>query len=380
MEDRSLRSVLYVLPATAIGGAETRFHTIIRRMKETRSVLLTHSVIADYFSDLGITVRRFDEYGCDSPMPVSFRETVRYAKAISVAVRRENIDCILGIMYVGTFYAAIAKDLFRLRPPIIGTILGNISAYFDMEERRPTLLEKSLLWYLLRRPTLLAVPSEGVKDDIVKNFRLPEQRIEVIYNGIDIDRVRCLASERIDILNGYDGKIIITACRLNAQKDFPTLLNAFREVRTIMKARLIIIGDGELRDEITWIAQDLGIDEYVSIVGFQKNPFVFFRTADVFVLSSFAEGFGNVIVEAMALGIPVVATDCPSGPGEIIQDGISGFLVPLRDSRTMAARIIRLLTDGELKKRFAARGRERAECFRVETMVDGFRRLILKVR
>ena len=368
--------MLYVLPATAIGGAETRFHTIIRQMKEIRSVLLTQSVVADYFSDLGVTVRRFDDYGCHSPMPFSFLETVRYAKAISDTVRRENIDCVLGIMHVGTFYSAVAKDVFRLRPPLIGTILGNISAYFDMEDRNPTLLEKSLLWYLLRRPSLLAVPSEGVKDDIVKNFKLPEKKIRVIYNGIDIDNVRRMASERIDMLNGYEGKIIITACRLNAQKDFFTLLNAFKEVLRKIASKLVIVGDGELREEIVRYAKDINVEKDLVITGFQKNPYKFIKRADVFVLSSFLEGFGNVIVEAMALGVPVVATDCPSGPAEIVQDGINGFLVPIKNHDIMAERLLKLLEDEDLREKITEKGRQRAECFGVEPMIEKFRKLI----
>ena len=378
MEDRSLRSVLFVLPATAIGGAEIRFHTIIRQMKEMRSILLTHSIVADYFGDLGITVRHFDEYGCHSPMPFSFRKAARYAKAISDAVKGENIDCILGIMHVGTFYAAFAKDLFGLRPPVIGTILGNISAYFEKEERKPTLLERSLLWYLLRRPSLLAVPSEGVKDDIVKNFKLPEKKIRVIYNGIDIDNVRRMASERIDMLNGYEGKIIVTACRLNAQKDFFTLLNAFKEVLRKIASKLVIVGDGELREEIVRYAKDINVEKDLVITGFQENPYKFMKRADVFVLSSFFEGFGNVIVEAMALGVPVVATDCPSGPAEIVQDGINGFLVPIKNHHIMADRLLKLLTDEDLKGNITEQGRLRAECFRVEPMIEQFRKVIFQ--
>lgn len=378
MEDRSLRSVLYVLPATAIGGAETRFRTIIRQTKEMRSVLLTHSVVADYFSDLGIAVRLFDEYGCHSPMPFSFRETLRYAKAISAAVGRENIDCIFGIMHVGTFYSAVAKDLFRLRPPLIGTILGNISAYFDKEQREPTFLEKSLLWYLLRRPSLLAVPSEGVKNDIVKNFKLPEDRIRVIYNGVDIDNVRVMSSERADLLDGYEGKIILTACRLNAQKDFPTLLNAFKEVRKTIESKLVIVGDGELREEIVRYAMDINVGKDLVITGFQKNPYKYMRRADVFVLSSFFEGFGNVIVEAMALDVPVVATDCPSGPAEIVQNGINGFLVPVQNQHVMAERLLKLLTDEDIRRKIAEKGRLRADSFAVEPMIDKFRELILQ--
>lgn len=372
----NLRSLLYVLPTTAVGGAETKFFNIIKKMKGLKSILLTNRSVAGYFSIPGVNVYHFEEYGCREPLPVSAENALNYARAIRNIVRKEKTDCIVGIMHTGSFYASLARDIFRLKVPLIGTIEGNISAFFRKEERNPTLLEKSLLWYLLRRPFLLSVPSGGVKDDLVKNFGIPERRIAVIYNGIDAEGVRKMAAEGADIADDYYGKTIVTACRLNAQKDFLTLLRAFREVRTKIEARLVIVGDGELRGEIIRQARDLGIDGYVMITGFQKNPFGYFKTADVFVLSSFFEGFGNVIVEAMALGVPVVATDCPSGPGEIIQRGINGFLVPIQDHHAMAEAILKLLEDGDIRSEFKVRGIERAQCFKGEDMIEGFSQLI----
>ncbi len=376
----SLKSVLYVLPATAIGGAETKFFNIIEKMRGPESILLTNRTVAGYFSIPGLKVYLFEEYGCrGEPMPVSLENARNYARAIKDVVKKEKTSCIVGIMHTGSFYASLARDIFRLRVPLIGTIEGNVSAFFKKEKRNPTFFERSLLWYLLRRPSLLTVPSEGVKDDLVKNFGIPGRSIAVIHNGIDITGVRKMAAEEAAIADGYQGKTIATACRLNAQKDFLTLLRAFREVRTEIESRLVIIGDGELREEIIRYAQDLGIDKHVVITGFQKNPFGFFRAADVFVLSSFFEGFGNVIVEAMALGVPVVATDCPSGPGEIIRHGVNGFLVPVQDHHAMAGAIRQLLEDAELRNEFKARGIERAECFRSKDMIESFRSLISRV-
>lgn len=371
----SLKSVLYVLPATAIGGAETKFFNIIKRMKNFKNILLTNRSVAGYFSIPGLQVYRFEEYGCREPMPVTLENARNYGRAIKEVVKKEKTDCIVGIMHTGSFYASLARDIFRLKVHLIGTIEGNISAYFRAEQRSPTLLEKTLIWYLLRRPSLLSVPSEGVKDDLVKNFGIPERRIAVIYNGIDIEGVREMAAEG-DRITGHQSKTIITACRLNAQKDFLTLLRAFGEVKAKIESRLIIIGDGELRDEIIKHAQAIGIDKNIAITGFKKNPFGFFSTADVFVLSSFFEGFGNVIVEAMALGIPVVSTDCPSGPREIIQHGVNGFLVPVEDHHAMAEAILKILENAEVRNEFKARGLERAACFKSEDMVERFRRLI----
>ncbi len=374
----SLKSILYVLPATAVGGAETKFFNIIKHMSGVESVLLTHREVADYFSPLGKKICLFEDYGCYEPMRVSVKKTIRYARAIADTARRERADCIVGIMHTGSFYASTARDIFRITIPVIGTIEGNISAFLKKEERPTTLLEKLLLWYLLRRPSLLVVPSKGVKDDLEKNFGISKKKVILIYNGIDTNSVRAMAAEKADTACRFGGRIIATACRLNAQKDFVTLLAAFKEVRTKIVSRLIIIGDGELRQEIVDLARHMEIESDVVITGFQNNPFTFIKDADVFVLSSFFEGFGNVIIEAMALGVPVVTTDCPSGPGEIIQHGVNGFLVPVKNHLDMAGAILTLLRDEEMRKEIGAKGRARAEDFSLDTMVESFRHVILK--
>jgi glycosyltransferase involved in cell wall biosynthesis len=373
-----LKSLLYVLPSTVIGGAETRFFNIIKNMTGVRSILLTQKPVAEYFSSLNVKIYQFEEYGCYDPASFSVKKTIKYAKAISDVFRKEKIDCIIGILHVGTFYASAAKDIFRLRKAIIGTILGNISAYFKSEARTPTLLERSLLWYLLRRPSSIIVPSRGVKNDLVENFGIDERKIILIYNGIDINRVRNMAAENLSIKDGYNGRTIVTACRLNAQKDFTTLLKAFKEVRDKIGSRLIIVGDGELKDAIIRLAKELGIERDIVITGFQRNPFGFFNIADVFVLSSFFEGLPNSVLEAMALGLPVVASDCPSGPGEIIQHGVNGFLIPAQDHHSMTKAILMLLKDEKLRKEIAAGGTERVKYFSFDNMVESFKQVILK--
>ena len=343
------------------------------------NILLTQQFVADYYSPLDVKIYTFERYGCDKPMPFSVRETINYATAIADIVKREKIDCILGISYTGTFYASASRDIFRFHAPVIGNFLGNISAYFKSEKRRPKLLERMLLWYLLRRPYVVVVSSEGVKDDLITNFGVAGERILRIYNGVDIKDICHKAAEMANIGGKYDGKIIATACRLNAQKDFQTLLRAFKLVRENMEAKLLIIGDGEMKQEIIKLAHDLDVDADIIITGFQRNPFKFMKKADVFVLSSFFEGFSNVIVEAMALGIPVVSTDCPSGPSEIIQHGVNGFLVPVQDYCAMTNAIMSILRERELRDVLSLRGRERAENFTAEKMVENFRLLISNV-
>jgi glycosyltransferase involved in cell wall biosynthesis len=126
--------------------------------------------------------------------------------------------------------------------------------------------------------------------------------------------------------------VIVGAGRLQQQKDFPTLIRAFAQLNRARPCRLLLLGDGRERSVLEALIAQLGIGTDVQLPGFQHNPYPFLARADLFVLSSAWEGSPNVLTEALALGTPVVATDCPSGPREVLDDGRFGRLVPVGDA------------------------------------------------
>jgi glycosyltransferase involved in cell wall biosynthesis len=206
--------------------------------------------------------------------------------------------------------------------------------------------------------------SRGVAEDLADCAGIDPRRIEVIHNpviGEDFD-----ARANVEVMHRWFGHrampVIVTAGRLVAQKDQATLLDAMALLRKRLPARLIVLGSGPLREALQERAASLGIAEYVDLFGFVANPLPFMRMADVFALSSVHEGFGNVLVEAMACGTPVVATDCPHGPAEILLDGRLGRLVPPGDAEALAEALWRSLTC----PRPRAALRERAEEFTTE--------------
>jgi glycosyltransferase involved in cell wall biosynthesis len=169
---------------------------------------------------------------------------------------------------------------------------------------------------------------------------------------------------------------VIVACgRLTAQKNHPLLLNSMALVLKQTDARLLILGKGEKKDELEKLTQSLGIEKKVFFLGFKKNHHKYIARSSIFVLSSDWEGFSSVIMEAMACGVSVISTRCPSGPDEIITDGVNGLLVPVGDADAMAGAILRLLKDETLRKKLADAGRSRSEDFRVEKMVAGYEKV-----
>lgn len=221
--------------------------------------------------------------------------------------------------------------------------------------------------------------SKGVAEDLAALVPRTRERVAVIHNaGVEHD-VRALARESLPADERPDGPLVVACGRLKPLKGFAHLIDALAEVRKSFPAHLWIVGEGEQRAELERKVERLGLKSCVRLLGFKENPYKYMAAADVFVLSSLFEGFGNVIVEAMACGAPVVATDCPYGPREIIRDGENGILVAPASADSLARGILRVLADEELKKRLAANGLERARDFEAESIAGEYGELFLRI-
>ncbi|WP_027339032.1 glycosyltransferase [Halonatronum saccharophilum] len=180
---------------------------------------------------------------------------------------------------------------------------------------------KRLIKLLYNKADKIIVLSRMVKLDLVENFNIDANRIEVIYNPCDVEKINRLANEDLEreYKEIFKNPVIINIGRLTKQKGQWHLIRAFSKIKKeIPNAKLVILGQGELEDYLKELANNLGLIDDVHFLGFQKNPFKFIKNSTVFAFSSLYEGFGNVITEAMACGIPVVSTDCKAGPREIL--------------------------------------------------------------
>lgn len=193
----------------------------------------------------------------------------------------------------------------------------------------------------------LITTSRGVADNLTKHAGLGGLTIEVIPTGVITPDILRQAEEPVShpwLAADRDRPVAVGVGRLAAQKDFPTLLRAFARVRDAVPARLLILGEGPERVHLEELARELGVAGDVALPGFVENPYAWMRKADVFVLSSAWEGFGNVVAEALGLGVPVVTTDCPSGPAEIVGYGRYGSIAPVGDPTALAEAVIETLT------------------------------------
>jgi glycosyltransferase involved in cell wall biosynthesis len=221
----------------------------------------------------------------------------------------------------------------------------------------------------------IVTTSKGVAEDLVTQFGVAASRIRVVHNPVDIAAVTGAAVQPIESEHerAWSRPAIVAAGRLADAKNYPLLLDALAQLRRTVPARLFILGQGEREAALREQAARLGLTDAVVWCGFQRNPWRYIARADVFALSSRYEGFGNVLVEAMACGVPVVATSSP-GTREIVSDGIDGFLVDRHEPAALASALERILTDGALRERMAQAARVTAGRFALPAIAADYER------
>lgn len=241
--------------------------------------------------------------------------------------------------------AVIAKSLSGARTRLVLRLGTNLSASLRNRSLGTKVLRYLPSRILYPRAEAIVAVSRGVAQDTSTITGIPLEGIRTIANPVITARLFSLALESADHPWIGQGKppLLVAAGRLTQQKDFFTLIQALAQVRKQREARLIILGEGRLRPALERRIAELNLEACVDLPGFVSNPYPFLAAADLFVLSSAWEGSPNVLTEALALGRPVVATDCPSGPREILQDGVIAPLVPVGDARAMAQAVLQVL-------------------------------------
>ncbi len=234
-------------------------------------------------------------------------------------------------------------------------------------------LKMAAIRILYPRSDAVISVSQGVADDLVQNFGLPAKRSRVIHNPIDIARVRSLAAGPCDhpwLPATPEHPVLVAVGKLQVAKGYPYLLDAFRRIHAERPGtRLLILGEGPERGSIERTISDYGLGQDVALLGFQVDPYRFMSRATHFIHAALWEGFPNVLVEAMACGLPVVATDCPSGPSEIVADGVDGLLVPVADPEALARASLSILSDPARAREISAAAASTVERFSVEHVV-----------
>lgn len=267
-------------------------------------------------------------------------------------LKQERPAVLIPCAHFANEVALIAKLIARIPNKILLIEHIVLSTEIEREEKgvRKFLIPLAVR-ALYRLADRVVAVSPRVAEDLAKLAGIPQSQIPAIYNPAITPQIFQQATQPIDSPWFQPGElpVILGVGRLQPQKDFPTLIRAFARVRKVKPARLVILGWGPERPQLEALIRELEIEEFVDLVGFVSNPYAYIKRASVFVLSSAWEGMPLSLIEAMALDVPIVATDCKSGPAEVLNRGQYGKLVAVGDSEAMAEAILSLLS-GERKQ------------------------------
>lgn len=335
---RSKHKVALFLPSLGGGGAERVFLHLAQGFVELGCEvdLVLAKAAGPYLPQVPHCVRVVD---------LGASRVLNSMPGLARYLRRRCPLALLSALDHANAVAVCAQQLTRVSTRVIATVhLPPTQVVKNANTLRAKLLPVWARIFYRWAHAVVAV-SQGVAKELIDCVGAPERKVKVIYNPVITPNLFQKADEQVSHPWFREGEppVVIGVGRLTRQKDFPTLVHAFGLVRRQHAARLIILGEGEDREFLEDLARRLGLADDVALPGFVQNPYSYMRRAAVFVLSSQWEGLPTVLVEALAVGVPVVSTDCPSGPQEILEGGRLGKLVPIRDPEKMALAIAEVL-------------------------------------
>jgi glycosyltransferase involved in cell wall biosynthesis len=253
-------------------------------------------------------------------------KNIKVIKSISSLLNSNYFDCMISVSRSMNNTLAIAKRIsVKSSTPIIGTIHNSLSQEVVSYSRIKKIINNLFDKFFYK----IVVVSEEARQEYEKEFKIDPSKLITIYNPVVDDTIVNASEEECNHpWLSHDRKFhtIINAGRLTYQKDHLLLLRMFKELKKEKDARLIILGNGELREDLIDYCKTNQLEDYVDFVGFVKNPYKYFSNADAFVLSSKFEGLPTVLIEALACKLNVVSVNCPTGPREILNDGEYGFI------------------------------------------------------
>ncbi len=363
--------VLFVIGLLAGGGAERVVVRILRRLDRDR------------FLPALLLIEKRGIFLSDVPGDVPVMDCGRRAAGGRLAwfgnfvrfLRRERPDVLVSFLWFPNVTAILARCVSGVPCRLI--VSERLTIEGSREGFATELVRRMLIRLLYRAADRIVPNSVAMGRQFVDRFGVPGRKVAVMPNPVDIETIAALAGGGEPSPDADAAPVIVGMGRLVRQKGFDLLVRAMAEVRS--RAHLVLIGEGPEEGALRGLAARIGVSARIEFAGFRANPYPVVGAASVFVLPSRYEGFPNALVEAMSLGIPCVASRCPTGPEEIVTDEVDGLLVPVEDPKGLAAAIDRLLEDAALRARLGRAAKERAREYDAAGVVRRFETLLDEV-
>lgn len=332
------KRLAFFLPSLHGGGTEKVVLNLAKSFagKGYTVDLLVAAATGEYLNQIPVGVNLIDLQA--KRVFFSLPALIRY-------LRRYKPESLLSAMFHANIVAVWAVKLVKVPTRVVVSEHTTLSESVKRSRNLRDRLVPALAALAYRRADNIIAVSNGVADDLSTTLNLPRQAVQVIYNPVVDEELLAKAKAKLDHPWFKDGKVpvILSVGRLVKEKDYGTLIRAFEIVQKTRPSRLIILGEGDKRSELEQLVKELGLTKQVSMPGFVSNPYAYMSQARVFVLSSKSEALPTVLIEAMACGVPLVATDSRYGPREILANGRYGPLVEVGDFQGLAKAILDVL-------------------------------------
>lgn len=365
-----MSKIAIFLPSLNGGGAERVMVTLANAIAARGYAvdLVLASAQGPYLKDVSPTVRVVD---------LKAGRVIRSLLPLVRYLRESQPIAMLSAMGHGNVVALLARKLARSSTRMVVSERGTVSGEYEIATGLSAKLTFGLMPFLYSGADAICTVSKEAAADLASFVKLPPSKITTIYNPFDLELIKRRAAEPVDHPWFQLGQppVILAVGRLNEAKDFPVLIRAFACLRESHEARLMILGEGELRSALEAQVTECGLgQDVIQLPGFAANPYSYLARCSLQVLSSRREGLPGVLIEAMACGAPVVSTNCRSGPKEILEGGRWGRLVPVGDVQALAQAMAAVL---DTPKEQLPEVRLRALDFEQQQAVDAYLKLLV---
>ena len=378
--DRPIGLLLFH-PSDSFGGAERITTSIIKLHDRSRiRIILIASPLLFKKENSERFISIFD-LGLSNGFSTLRRAYSDALLLIGIA-RKEECKVALGMLHYGALVVAIMRlaSWFKIKAISSPRTPSKLGIEFHVGHTGILAFKwRNLVKFFCRAANRILVNSNGQRDECIKIYGASANKMVVIHNGVDTSGLKHISCAQIGPLGPKNTLKLITFCRLAPEKSLHILFSALSLVLQKLDACLTIVGDGPEKDRLQQVAASLSISDHVVFLGHQPEPFSLISGADIFVHTSLFEGFPNVILEAMACSIPLIATDCDFGPREIINHGINGLLVPVNDPLRLADAIITLGESPKMRQDLVKQAHGTLKKFDVLAMVRSYEDTIVNL-
>lgn len=362
--------ISFFIPSMDGGGAERVILNLVNGLSQYKEIsvdLILSKAKGKYLNDVSENVRIID---------LQNKRTIASLYGLIKYLNKEIPDVLISAVTHANIVAVLAKLIVKKNIKVILTQHNMLSNALKQSNKIFSVLFSVAILLIYPRANKIITVSKNIEQDIISKFKINKKKVKTIYNPIMEKKIM---EKSIEPLNHKwfttdSPPVILSVGRLHPVKDYPTLIRSFKRLRERVEVKLIILGDGDLRGDLIALSKELGVENDVQILGFVENPYQYMARAKVLVLTSIYEGFGNVIVEALGCGTPVVSTNCPGGVSEILDNGKYGSLVPVGDEESLSNAIFDVLE----KPHFDSRNErlKRAQVFSVNNILKEYMLLI----